>query len=116
MAKVVESNPDRFMRSYYLTCPFHESVAFSRMVDHAFLSDDSAVQRTVFDSGHTVVVNFVERLQKVRKGFTEQRPWIDPKNPKEESFFSDVKLVSVVAGSARAGLGTVNFKIVGSLR
>lgn len=65
---------------------------------------------------NTVVVNFVERLQKVRKGFTEQRPWIDPKNPKEESFFSDVKLVSIVAGAARAGLGTVNFKIVGSLR
>jgi Tfp pilus assembly protein PilN len=65
---------------------------------------------------NTVVVNFVQRLQKVRKGFTEQRPWIDSKNPKEERFFGDVKLVSIVAGSARAGLGTVNFKIVGSLR
>ncbi|MBM3300276.1 MAG: PilN domain-containing protein [Deltaproteobacteria bacterium] len=65
---------------------------------------------------NTVVVNFVERLQKVRDGFTEQRPWIDPRNQKEVGFFTDVKLISIVAGGGRGGLGGVTFKIVGNLR
>jgi type IV pilus assembly protein PilN len=66
---------------------------------------------------NTVVVNFVERLQRVRAGFTEQRPWIDPKKPKEMSFFSNVRLVSIVAATQqRTGLAGVSFKIVGSMR
>lgn len=65
---------------------------------------------------NTVVVNFVERLQKIRLGFTEERLWMDTKNPKEQSFFRDVKLVQIVAAPQKSGLASVNFKIVGHLR
>lgn len=65
---------------------------------------------------NTVVVNFVERLQKIRLGFTEERLWMDAKNPKEQSFFRDVKLVQIVAAPQKSGLASVNFKIVGHLR
>ena len=65
---------------------------------------------------NTVVVNFVERLQKIRQGFSEERLWMDRKNPKEQSFFRDVKLVQIVAATQKTGLASVNFKIVGHLR
>lgn len=48
----------RFMRTYHDTCPFQEELAFSQMVSHEFLSEDMALQRTRFSSGHSVVVNF----------------------------------------------------------
>lgn len=51
-------NRDRFVRTYHMSTRFNRAVAFSRMTDHAFLTDDASVQRTTFDSGHTVVVNF----------------------------------------------------------
>ncbi|MDQ7782200.1 MAG: PilN domain-containing protein [Desulfomonilaceae bacterium] len=65
---------------------------------------------------NTVVVNFVERLQKLRQEFTPQQPWLDPRNEKEQSFFKDVRLVSIVAGRATTGLDTVGFQITGHLR
>jgi len=66
---------------------------------------------------NTVVVNFVERLQKLRQDFTPQQPWLDPKDKKEKSFFSEVKLVSIVASRGeKAGLDTVGFQITGHLR
>jgi type IV pilus assembly protein PilN len=68
---------------------------------------------------NTAVVHFVERLQKIRRGFTAKRPFINPANPKEKSFFSDVNLVQVLAASGAGrglGLGTMSFKITGSLR
>ncbi len=65
---------------------------------------------------NTVVVNFVERLQKLRQDFTPQQPWLDPKNTKEKSFFSEVKLVSIVAAREKTGLDTVGFQITGHLR
>jgi hypothetical protein len=66
---------------------------------------------------NTAVVNFVSKLQKVRQGFTLRQPFINPADPKEQSFFNEINLVQVVAGSSgTAGLGTVSFKIVGTLR
>jgi type IV pilus assembly protein PilN len=65
---------------------------------------------------NTVVVNFVERLQKLRQDFTPQQPWLDPRNKKEKSFFREVKLVSIVASREKAGLDTVGFQITGHLR
>ena len=93
----------------------------------SFAMPDEVWLKTIVKSGksfsldgtgvdNTVVVSFVERLQKVRKKFTDQRPWLDPRNPKEDSFFSNVKLVSIMAGRSKSGLGTVNFKVVGHVR
>lgn len=65
---------------------------------------------------NTVVVNFVERLQKIRQDFTPQQPWLDPKNKKQKSFFRNVKLVSIVASTKSSGLATVTFQVTGHLR
>lgn len=68
---------------------------------------------------NTAVVHFVERLQKVRQGFTARQPFINPANPNDKSFFSDVSLIQVLAaggGAGTSGLGTMSFKITGSVR
>jgi type IV pilus assembly protein PilN len=68
---------------------------------------------------NTVVVNFVQRLQRIREGFTEKQPFLEPNAPSDNSFFSDVKLVQIVSAGSQArggGLGTMSFKIVGNLR
>ena len=68
---------------------------------------------------NTAVVHFVERLQKVRQGFTAKQPFVNPTNPKDKSFFSDVNLVQVLAASGAGrgpGLGTMSFKITGHVR
>ncbi|HMK33578.1 MAG TPA: PilN domain-containing protein [Desulfomonilaceae bacterium] len=66
---------------------------------------------------NTVVINFVQNLQKVKQGFTEKQPWLDPGNPNDKPFFNDVKLVQIVtAGTGPGSLAAMNFKIVGSLR
>lgn len=105
----------------------------------------------------TVIVNFVERLQRLRKDFTETDPWMHkvpkvaakpagkpvppptvkkkppapagkgapPKKPAqkaakqpptEQSFFSYVKLVQIVAAPTKGGLQTMKFKITGTVR
>lgn len=51
-------NRARFLQTYHETCKLHEVIAFQEMVSHEFLSEDYALQRTVFGSGVEVVVNF----------------------------------------------------------
>lgn len=88
-------NRARFMRSYHHTCPFHEEVGFSRLLSHEFLSDDAALQRTRFASGHEVVVNFDDAprtwttaggeahmlaprgFRAIGPGFVQERLWVD---------------------------------------
>lgn len=66
---------------------------------------------------NTVVVNFVQRLQSIKQGFTLKQPWANPAVPTDHTFFTDVKLLQIVASTAGAGgLGTMNFKIIGNLR
>jgi type IV pilus assembly protein PilN len=65
---------------------------------------------------NTAVVNFVSRLQKIRQSFTIRQPYINPSDPKDLSFFGEINLVQVLAGSGAGGLGTVTFKIVGNVR
>lgn len=60
---------------------------------------------------NTVVVNFVHRLQRIRKGFSLKQPWLDPENREEKSFFSRVKLVQIVRKGA-----SMSFTIVGTER
>lgn len=63
-------NRDRFMQTYHDTAHLHGAVAYSRMLDHQFLSEDKAVQKTIFDNGTIVTVNFGEepRLHKTPSG------------------------------------------------
>jgi len=70
---------------------------------------------------NTVVVKFVENLQKVNAdkirqalGDTQTHAAPGEKQAPAE-FFRFVKLVQIVAGGSQTGLGTMNFKIVGSL-
>jgi len=66
---------------------------------------------------NTVVVNFVQRLQSIKQGFTLKQPWANPAVPTDRTFFTDVKLLQIVASTASAGgLGTMSFKIIGNLR
>lgn len=51
-------NQERFLQSYHDTAHLHGAVAYSTMTDHQFLSQDMALQRTVFNDGTVVVVNF----------------------------------------------------------
>lgn len=119
-----------------------------------------ALDGTGIDS--TVVVNFVERLQRLKKGFTQADPWMRAapkaaanakpaenagpppaakpptapapkgapakpgakpgaetaaaKPPAEQSFFSNVKLVQIVATPTKGGLSSMKFKITGTVR
>jgi type IV pilus assembly protein PilN len=61
---------------------------------------------------NTVVVNFVRRLQKVKKDFTPGQWRKNKLNKKEKPFFGNVRLLQTVVGKG----GGVLFKIVGSLR
>jgi type IV pilus assembly protein PilN len=65
---------------------------------------------------NTVVINFVQNLQRIREGFTEKQPWVDPNNPNDKPFFTNVKLVQIVTAGGAGSLAAMNFKIVGSLR
>jgi type IV pilus assembly protein PilN len=64
---------------------------------------------------NTVVVNFVQRLQRLRQEFSPERPWVDAASPDDKTFFRNVKLLSIVRKGG-AGLGTMDFTITGMLR
>ena len=51
-------NRSRFLKSYYETCRLNEKIAFDRLLDHKFLSDDKELQMCRFDSGFATIVNF----------------------------------------------------------
>ncbi len=48
-------------------CELQEKIVFSEMVSHEFLSDDFMVQRTKFDNGVTVTVNFNDNTYKIEE-------------------------------------------------
>ncbi len=99
--------------------PFLQAVSLA-IPDEAWVMAVSKAGRSFSLDGvgldNTVVVNFVQRLQKIREGFTDKQPFMDPKVKDEKPFFSDVKLIQIVAApSGAGGLGTMSFKIVGNL-
>ncbi|HOX39799.1 MAG TPA: glycoside hydrolase [Candidatus Brocadiia bacterium] len=53
-----KKNRDTFLTSYRNTCKLHEAIAGAEMVSHEFLSEDHALQRTVFSDGTEAIVNF----------------------------------------------------------
>ena len=68
-------------------------------------------------SDNIVVVNFVERLQTLKKNYRTEEPYIDPADKnKEPTFFRGVKLLHIMRGGGRRGLGSTNFTITGRMR
>ena len=57
-AKQWEADKARFVRSYRVTSPVARKTGYSEMTDHRILTEDRAVQQTVFANGVTVTVNF----------------------------------------------------------
>lgn len=43
---------------YLLLGKLHERLAFNKMIKHEFISEDLALQRTYFDNGTEIIVNF----------------------------------------------------------
>lgn len=62
------SQVHRMLKTYHDTCPLQEVVAFEEMLDHEFLSEDRAVQRTQFANGTTIVVNFSDEPRPYNAG------------------------------------------------
>ncbi len=67
---------ERLLQSYRNTCKLHEKLLFERMESHGFLTDDHAVQRSVFSSGpeqrrravYECTVNFGEEPYELKVG------------------------------------------------
>ncbi|MBI4966031.1 MAG: PilN domain-containing protein [Desulfomonile tiedjei] len=105
----IRDTPAPFMAALSLAIPDEVWISAISKTGRNFTLDGTGID-------NTVVVNFVERLQKVRQGFTDKQPWTDPNKKDERSYFGNVKLVQIVASSATAGLGTMSFKIVGNIQ
>jgi len=52
--------PDRLAASYEMVCNVNRFTQFDELLDHEFLSEDGALQRTTWSSGLTITVNFNE--------------------------------------------------------
>jgi type IV pilus assembly protein PilN len=106
----IRDTPAPFMAALALAIPDEVWVTGITKTGRSFALDGVGVD-------NTVVVNFVQRLQSVKQGFTAKQPWANPAVPTDHTFFSDVKLLQIVATTGAAGgLGSMNFKIVGNLR
>ena len=106
----IRDTPAPFMAAVALAIPDEVWVTSITKTGGSFALDGVGVD-------NTVVVNFVQRLQSVKQGFTTKQPWANPAVPTDKTFFADVKLLQIVAATGAAGgLGSMNFKIVGNLR
>lgn len=52
------TNLEKFISSYHLISAVTRNVGYSQMTNHEFLSTDRNIQKTTFDNGWNVVVNF----------------------------------------------------------
>ncbi|MGB6068884.1 MAG: PilN domain-containing protein [Desulfomonilaceae bacterium] len=105
----IRDTPAPFMAALSLAIPDEVWVMSISKSRKSFALDGIGVD-------NTVVVNFVQRLQSIRQGFTPKHLWLNPAVPTEKSFFANVKLLQIVAATGTTGLGSMNFKIVGNLR
>ena len=105
----IRDTPAPFMAALSLAIPDEVWISAVSKTGRSFAVDGTGID-------NTVVVNFVERLQKIKQGFTEKQPWVDPKKQGEQTFFNNVKLVQIVASGGTAGLGTMSFKVVGNIK
>jgi type IV pilus assembly protein PilN len=104
----IRDTPAPFMGAVSLAIPDEVWVQSMTKSGRSFTLDGIGVD-------NTVIVKFVENLQKIRKNYTAKQPRIEP-GKKDEPFFGDVRLVQVVRSGARGALGSMQFKIVGTLR
>jgi type IV pilus assembly protein PilN len=102
--------------------PFMSALSLA-IPDEVYVTNIQKTGRTFTIDGvgadNTAVVKFVQDLQRVRQDLSDKRYYVDPNNPSDRTFFSDVKLLQIVAAGQQPGMpGTspMNFKIVGSIR
>jgi len=105
----IRDTPAPFMSALAQTIPDEVWVGSITKTGKSFSLDGTGLD-------NTVVVKFVENLQKIRQGFTAESLWVNPKDPNSVSFFTNVKLVQIVATGGAGGAGTMNFKITGNVR
>ena len=55
-------NKKRILEIYKAVCPVARKTGYARMINHQFLTSDRDVQRTTFDNGISVTVNFGDQL------------------------------------------------------
>lgn len=110
---------ERLIKTRDTSAPFLAAVSLA-IPDEVWLNSVAKTGRNFALDGvgvdNTVVVNFVQRLQSLKLGFTVKQPWVNASVPTDKTFFTDVKLLQIVATGGPAGLGTMSFKIVGNLR
>jgi len=106
-------NPAKFLSAVSMAIPDEVWVDNISKTGRSFSLNGTGVD-------NTVVVNFVQRLQDIKKDFSKRNPWRNKDDPNDEPFFTDVKLLQIVAqaqsGSGGSGLGVMQFKIVGNLK
>ena len=103
----IRDTPAPFMEAIALAIPDEVWVTSITKTGQSFALDGIGVD-------NTVVVNFVQRLQRIKQGATLKQPDVNPAVPTDKSFFTDVKLLQIVAAGQAGGLGTMSFKIVGN--
>ena len=59
---------EKFLDAYRRTCKIHEQVAGQEMLSHRFLSEDRALQETVFANHTTVRINFASEARAINLG------------------------------------------------
>jgi len=109
----IRDTPAPFMAAISMSLPEEVWVANITKTGKNFTIDGVGMD-------NTVVVKFVENLQrvnadKIRQALGDTQPHAAPGEKQAPEFFRFVKLVQIVAGGSQTGLGTMNFKIVGSL-
>jgi type IV pilus assembly protein PilN len=106
-------NPAKFLSAVSMAIPDEVWVDNISKTGRSFSLNGTGVD-------NTLVVNFVQRLQDIKKDFSKRNPWRNKDDPNDEPFFTDVKLLQIVAqaqsGSGGSGLGVMQFKIVGNLK
>lgn len=66
--QIWKDNKERFVQSYKNICPVVRAVGYYEMIDHSFLTPDRSVQRTIFDNGIKIIVNFGAEPHKFSDG------------------------------------------------
>ncbi len=99
----VRDTPAPFMAALSLAIPDEVWVTTISKSRKSFALDGIGVD-------NTVVVNFVQRLQTVKQGFTPKQPWVNLAVPTDKSFFINVKLLQIVAATGVGGSGLDEFQ------
>ncbi|MFZ5831445.1 MAG: glycoside hydrolase [Planctomycetota bacterium] len=66
--KLWEENRERFAQSYRRATPVARATGYREMLSHEWLTEDHSVQRTRFDGGVTVTVNFGDKGYRMADG------------------------------------------------